>query len=218
MTPRRAPLLLATIALLAVAACATSAVVPAPVPPAAGPIASAPAPTPIPTPNTVRTPAPTATPPVDQGNVEGDDFPELSVETLDLDTLRVTVEDPEARAWRLVIAGSGEQRFDKLRIEVVTGDIDPLITVTEFVDSEVVESTDLTGYGRTSAAGGCHPTLHVCFGSDGFRLPRNDDGRLAVRLSVADATAPLAITGATAGWPGEPFILGPWVETDTFTW
>ena len=218
MTPRRAPLLLATIALLAVAACATSAVAPTPAPPAAGPVASAPAPTPFPTPNVVPTPAPTATPPVDQGNVEGDDFPELSVETLETGTLRVTLEDPEAKAWRLVIAGSGDQQFDKLRIEVVTSDVEALVTVTEIVDSEVVGTTDLTGYGRTSAAGGCHATLHVCFGSDGFRLPRNDDGRLVVRLSVADADGPLAITGSTAGWPGEPFILGPWVATDTFTW
>jgi hypothetical protein len=218
LTPRRAPLLLATIALLAVAACATSTVVPTPAPPVAGPVASAPVPTPIPSPNPVTTPAPTPTPPIDQGNVDGDRFPELSVETLDPGTIRVTLEDPEARAWRVVIAGSGDQQFDKLRIEVVTSDIEALVSVTEIVDSEVVGTTDLTGYGRTSAAGGCHSTLRVCFSSDGIRLPRNDDGRLAVRLSVADVEGPLAITGATAGWPGEPFILGPWVATDTFTW
>jgi hypothetical protein len=219
LSPVRAPLLVAALALFAVAACATSAV--APTPPDSAPVASAPAPTPIPTQATEPTAAPSPTPPatpVDQGNVEGDSFPELSVETIDAGTLRVTLQDPEARAWRLVVAGTGDREFDKLRIDVVTSDVEAVVTVDEIVDSEVVSTTDLTGYGRTSAAGGCHSTLGVCFGSDGIRLPRNDDGRLAVRLSVADATGPLAITGSTAGWPGEPFILGPWVQTETFDW
>ena len=94
-----------------------------------------------------------------------------------------------------------------------------MITAREIRDSEVVGEMDLSGYADgTAAAGGCHATLHVCIDSDGFRLPHNDNGRFRVRLSVADAAGPLAITGSTAGWPGEPFILGPWVTTDTFVW
>ena len=100
-----------------------------------------------------------------------------------------------------------------------TSDIEPVITAREIRDSEVVNEMDLSGYSDgTAAAGGCHATLHVCIDSDGFRLPHNDNGRFRVRLSVATATGPLAITGSTAGWPGEPFILGPWVTTDTFDW
>jgi hypothetical protein len=217
LTPVRAPILLAAVVLLVVAACASSAVAPTPAPPAAGPVATVPAPTPIPT----TKPAPAVTPPatpVDEGNVEGDVFPELTVETLDSDTLRVTLEDPGAKAWQLEVAGSGDTQFDKLRIEVVTSDVEPVITVTELVDSEVVDTADLSGYGQTAAAGGCHPTLGVCFGSDAMRLPHKGNGRLVVKLFVGDATGPLSITGSTATWPGEPFVLGPWTDTETFSW
>ena len=218
MTPRRAPILAATIALLVVAACATSSVAPSPRT-AAGPIPTTPAPTPIVTPSVVPSATPSPTPPTDEGNVDGNVFPELTVETIDPSTLRVTLDDPSARAWRLVIAGSGDLRYDRLEIEVETSDIEPVITAREIRDSEVVSEMDLSGYADgTAAAGGCHATLHVCIDSDGFRLPHNDNGRFRVRLSVADASGPLAITGSTAGWPGEPFILGPWVTTDTFAW
>ncbi len=219
MTPRRAPLLIVTIALLAVAACTSSSVVSTPAAPSSGPVSTAPLPTPIPTPTVAPTSAPTPTPPTDEGNVDGDVYPELTVETLDPATLRITLQDPSAKAWRLVIAGSGDLAYDRLEVEVETSDVAPVITAREIRDSEVVSEMDLSGYlDGTAAAGGCHGTLHVCVDSDGFRLPRNGNGRFRMQLSVADASGPLAITGATAGWPSEPFILGPWVTTDTFPW
>ena len=217
MTPRRAPLLAATIALFVVAACATSSVAPSPRT-AAGPVPTA-VPTPIVSPLVMPSATLSPTPPTDEGNVDGNVYPELTVETIDPSTLRVTLDDPAARAWRLVIAGSGDLKYDRLEIEVETSDIEPVITAREIRDSEVVNVMDLSGYADgTAAAGGCHATLHVCVDSDGFRLPHNDNGRFRVRLSVANASGPLAITGSTAGWPGEPFILGPWVTTDTFVW
>ena len=219
MTPHRALLLVATIALLVAAACGAAPSVASPAAPSSGPVSTAPDPTPIPVPSvTPVPPTPTPTPPVDEGNVEGDIYPELTVETMDAETLRLTLEDPSAKAWRLVIAGSGELRYDRLEIDVVTSDVSPLITAREIRDSEVVSEMDLSGFAYGGAAGGCHATLGVCIDSDGFRLPDNDNGRFRFRLSVADVTGPLAITGSTAGWPGEPFILGKWVDTDTLDW
>jgi hypothetical protein len=218
LTPRRAPILAALIALLAVAACATSTVVPTPSAPT-GAVSTAPDPTPVVTPTPVPTLAPSPTAPTDEGNVEGDIYPELTVETADPGTLRITLDDPSAKAWRLVVAGSDALAYDRLEIEVVTSDVEPLIHVREIRDSEVVDEMDLSWYGGgLGAAGGCHANLHVCIDSDGFRLPEDGNGRFRVRLSVADAVGPLAITGSTAGWPGEPFVLGPWVDTDPFVW
>src|SRR5262245_29790076 len=74
LSPVRAPLLVATLALFVVAACATSTAAPTP-PPASTPAAHVPAPTPVPTPDPTSAPTPAPTPPttpVDQGNVEGD--------------------------------------------------------------------------------------------------------------------------------------------------
>ncbi len=219
MTPRRALLFVASIAILVAAAC-TAPIAAAPSAPSSGPVSTAPTPTPIPVPTvTPVTPTATPTPPVDEGNVEGDIYPELAVEAIDAQTLRVTLDDPSAKAWRLVIAGSGDLRYDRLEIEVVTSDVAPLITAREIRDSEVVSEMDLSGYAfGDGAAGGCHATLGVCIDSDGFRLPKNGNGRFRFRISVADVTGPLAITGSTAGWPGEPFILGSWVDTDTLNW
>jgi len=28
----------------------------------------------------------------------------------------------------------------------------------------------------------------------------------------------LMISGGTAGWPGEPFVLGDWSDTEAFAW
>ena len=57
-------------------------------------------------------------------------YPELAVEAIDASTLRLTLDDPAAKAWRLVIAGTGDLAFDRLEIEVVTSDVAPLITAT----------------------------------------------------------------------------------------
>jgi hypothetical protein len=151
--------------------------------------------------------------------VDGDAYPQLSVVEPDAATLRVMLQDPSAKAWRLIVKGTGALAFDRLEIEVVTGDVAPEITAREIHDSELVDTMDLSGYADgTAAAGGCHATLHVCIDSDGFKLPRNGNGRFRVQLSVGDAAGPLSITGATAGWPSEPFILGSWTDTAAFDW
>ena len=231
MTSRLAPILAATIALITAAACAAPVAVAPSSSAVAGrastpPVSTAPAPTPVPTPVApAATPRPTPPPssgpttPPDEGNVDGDAYPQLAVEARDTATLRVTLQDPAAKAWQLVIRGTGDLAFDRLEIEVVTSDVAPVITAREIHDSELVDTMDLSGYADgTAAAGGCHATLHVCIDSDGFKLPRNGNGRFRIQLSVADATGPLTITGSTAGWPAEPFILGSWTDTDAFAW
>ncbi len=170
-------------------------------------------------------PSPAATPPAasgvpDAGNV---DEPQsgrvLSIETVDAMSVRATIEDSDARAWRLVVAGVGVRAVDRLEIVVETGDVAPSITATEIHDGRIVGVMDLSGFGDpTAAAGGCHATLHVCIDSDVFRLPTDGDGRLTVTLTRMDDTSPLTIVGGTAGWPGEPFILGPWNDTEAFPW
>ncbi len=106
------------------------------------------------------------------------------------------LQDPSAKAWRLVVKGTGDLAFDRLEIEVVTSDVAPEITAREIHDSELVDTMDLSGYADgTAAAGGCHATLHVCIDSDGFKLPKNGNGRFRVQLSVADAAGPLSISG-----------------------
>ena len=224
MTRRLAPLAVATFALIAVAACAASPSALAPSSPAvAERVSTAPEPTPVPTARATQSPSiqPSSSPttPPDEGNVDGDAYPQLSIVEPDATTLRVTLQDPQAKAWRLIVKGTGNLAFDRLEIEVVTSDVAPEITAREIHDSELVDTMDLSGYADgTAAAGGCHATLHVCIDSDGFRLPKNGNGRFRVQLSVADAAGPLSITGGTAGWPSEPFILGPWTDTAAFDW
>jgi hypothetical protein len=211
MAPRLAPVIAVTIALLAVAACASTA-------PTATPPTSSPEPTSTPGPSaTPVEPVATASP--DSGNVDGRRYPELTVEALGPDAVRVTIADPAARAWRLVIAGTGAGAGDRLDLVVETGDTGPSIIAAEVRGGAVVDEMDLSGYADgTAAAGGCHRTLAVCVDSDGFRLPADDDGTFSVRLAVVDSGPPLTITGGTATWPAEPFILGSWTDTEPFAW
>jgi hypothetical protein len=209
MSLRLAPVIAVSIALLAVAACASTA-------PAAPPVSS---PGPTPTARASAAPAPVATASPDSGNVDGQRYPELTIEALGADAVRVTIEDPAAKAWRLVIAGTGDRAGDRLDLVVETGDTGPSIIAQEVRGGVVVDAMDLSGYADgTAAAGGCHGTLAVCVDSDGFRLPADDDGTFSVRLAVVDPGAPLTITGGTATWPVEPFILGSWTDTLPFTW
>ena len=206
MSPRIAPVIAASLVLLVAAACASPAARATP--------AGAPDPTLIAWPS----PDP-ATPKPDAGNVDGIVYPELTIEAADADTIRVAITDPAAKAWRLIVAGAGALAGDRLEILVETGDVGPSITATEVRDGVVVGEMDLSGYvDGTAAAGGCHGTLPVCVDSDGFRLPSDGDGTLAIRLTLVDGGTPLTVTGGTAGWPGEPFILGPWTDTEPFPW
>jgi hypothetical protein len=214
MSPRFSIALAASLALVAVAACSgtsSTPVVSTPAPPAA------PVPNPVAVPSHPVTPAPTSTPIV--GGVDGGaGGPELTIETLDADTIVATLSDPEAKAWRLVVSGTGELGGERWEIVVETGDTGPVITATEIRGGEVADVLDLTGfYDGTAAAGGCHSSLPVCLDSDGFRVPEGD-GLFSVRLDLPEAQVPLVIRGGAAAWDGEPFVLGPWHDTEAFAW
>src|SRR5689334_20216265 len=188
MSARTAPVLLATLALLAVAACAAAA--PASIAPSFTPVTEAPRPTPIasptlvPDPNPTPTDAPTPTPII--GDVDGaTGGPELTIEAVDADTIQVILQDPAAKAWRVVVAGTGQQAHDRWEINVETGDVEPVITATEIHDDQVVDTMDLSGFGDgTAAAGGCHPSLGVCLDSDGLTIPADGEGHFAVCLCL----------------------------------
>ncbi len=227
MPARFAPVLLVTLAVLAVAGCGAAA--PASTAPSFAPVAQAPRPTLIAAPTLTpdARPTPTTTPiatpedsPEDVGDVDGDAAgPELTVEDVDADTIQVSLADPSAKAWRLVVAGSGTRARDRWEIEVETSDVEPVITATEIRNGKVVDTMDLSGFGDgTASAGGCHPTLGVCLDSDGFSLPADGDGTFSARLELQGATVPLTVRGGTAGWPAEPFVLGPWTDTEAFPW
>jgi hypothetical protein len=219
MPSRFAPVLTATLVLLVAAACAGTPAVhvdpasPAPVGPTP---ADRPNPTPVPTPDVVPTPTPSQ----NAGDVDGwTDGPALTVEFPREDLVDVTLDDPDAKAWRLVVRGTGARVEDRLEIVVEASDVMPLITATEIQQGEVVDVLDLTGYlDGTAAAGGCHRTLDVCIDSSWFLLPENGDGRFAIRLQMPASGTSLVLTGGTAGWPGEPFVLGPWSDTEAFPW
>ena len=52
----------------------------------------------------------------------------------------------------------------------------------------------------------------------GSALPPTVTASFSVRLALPDPGTPLTITGGTATWPAEPFVLGPWTDTEPFTW
>jgi hypothetical protein len=217
MSPRFTSALVASLALIVVAGCAGAPGAPTPSGPAT-PVAQAPNPTPVPVPVRSERPLPTPTPIT--GNVDGaTSGPVLTIEAVDDDTIQATIEDPAAKAWRLVVAGTGEASGERWEITVETGDVAPVITATEISGGEVLDVMDLSGFADgTAAAGGCHVTLPLCLDSDGFRLPDNGDGLFSVRLDLLRAQVPLVIRGGTAAWDGEPFILGDWHDTEPFPW
>ena len=218
--------LAAFLILFIVGGCAAPvAVAPTPVgPEALAPTPPAPTPTPVPateapTPALTGAAAPTATP--NAGQVDGSDGgPQLTVEFPGDRLVDVTLEDAAARAWRIVVAGTGALVGDRFEIVVEAGDVGPVITATEVRGGEAVDAIDLSFYGEdTAAAGGCHRTLEVCVDSSSFTFSDDGTGRLRTRLNMPDqASGVLTITGATAGWPGEPFVLGPWSDTEDFIW
>lgn len=148
------------------------------------------------------------------GNTDRE-FPELSVSRAE--SYLIELLDPEARAWWIVVSGTGANDGDRIEIVAEVGDIWPGAAVRVYVGGELFDTTDmngLIGY-RTAIAGGCHPNLDLCFSSAGIEI-RPDEGRLSVALQGA-AAGSFAIRGATAGWDGEPYILGPWRGTDAVT-
>lgn len=225
MSPRFAPIAPVIVLLVVVAACASpTAVAPSPVAPVAvAPTPAPPTPTPVPTSDAptppLTGPTPTSTP--NAGQVDGAGAgPQLTVEFPGDRLVDVTLEDAEAQAWRVVVVGTGALAEDSFEIVVEAGDVGPVITATETRGGEVVDAIDLSFYGEdTAAAGGCHRTLEVCVDSSSFTFADDGTGRLRTRLNMPDPSrGVLTITGGTAGWPGEPFVLGPWSATEAFAW
>ena len=217
MVPRSAPALIAALVLGAsLAACGTAAVAPGATAPAR-PVTHAPLPTPVIVPAATPPTTPASTPIT--GAVDGaPGGPELTIEVIDDETIMATLDDREAKAWRLVVEGVGGLAGERWEILVETGDIGPVISATEYHDGVVGEVLDLTGFwDGTAAAGGCHSKLPVCIDADGFDVPEGD-GRFAAKLVLPEASVPLTIRGGTATWDGEPFILGPWDDTEAFPW
>jgi hypothetical protein len=207
---------LAAIIVLAVAACAGAPAVPAS-PSPTPPVATQAVPSPSPT--SAATPAPTAAETPIVGGVDGDaGGPMLTIEQLDEDTILATIADPRAKAWRITVAGTGDLGGDRWELVAEVGDVGPVISAIEIRGGSVVDVLDLTPYWNgTAAAGGCHATLEVCIDSGGFEIPEGD-GLFSVRLELPQGQVPLVIRGATARWDGEPFVLGPWTETEAFPW
>jgi hypothetical protein len=195
----RSALLVITAAVL-IAACGASA-----------PLTPAPAvhPTSVP-----AQPDPSAAP---EGDVEGVQAgrPELAIEAVDGQTLLVTVGDATAKGWRITIAG--RDAADRLELVVESSDIAPGVHVDEIVGDQVVATDDLTRMPDepTVAAGGCHRSLAICWSSDGIDIDEAQ-GVVAARFHFENPSAAFAITGSTATWPAEPFILGDWHDSEVF--
>ena len=215
MAPRLLPVL-AAVALIA-AACGSASSTPVPTA-TSSPAVLVPIPTPVAAPSLPAVDGPQAPPVI--GGVDGaSQGPQLTIETIDADTIQATIEDPEAKAWRLVVSGTGELGGDRWEIVVETGDVAPDITATEIREGRVVDVMDLSGfYDGTAVAGGCHSSLPVCLDSAGFVLPHDGNGRFSARLELPEAQVPLVIRGGTASWESEPFVLGPWHDTEPFPW
>ncbi len=218
MKPRLAPLLVSLPVAAALVACSAGA------PAASSPEAKGPPPPPAASPSLAPVAPPSATVPVassspDQGNVNGPGTPDLSIEPVGAQALRVTIADRSAKAWRLVVAGTGSRAGDRWVLEVETGDVAPAITTLDTRAGVDGDPQAQPGLEQGETAGRvCSSVLPVCVAASSVRLPENGDGTLEVVLTRTDASVPLGVSAATAGWPAEPFILGPWTATEVFPW
>ena len=219
MSARFAPLAAALVFLVAPRCAAPTAVAPSPAPPQAlAPTpATAPTPTPVsrteaPTPPLTGATRPRSTPARSTARVAGRCSASSSRATGPVD---VTLEDAAARAWRVVVAGTGG-------LFSGTGSRSSSRRATSDRSSRRRRSVDGRArrrhrphfYGEDTAAAGELPrTLDVCVDSSSFTFADDGTGRLRIRLNMPDpASGALTITGGTAGWPAEPFVLGPWSD------
>lgn len=224
MSPRFAPVVALIAVALALAACSGSGTAsgtgppsfvalaaPAPAKPAAtaAPIATAAAPT--------ARPRATATP--DTGNVEAPITPELSIELQTANTIGVTLVDRSAKAWQIVVRGTGDRASDRWVLTVETSDVAPVITTTDTkggVEAQPVEQPGLEMGVTTGKV--CSASLPMCVRLASVRLPHGGNGTLVLALTRTDPAAAMAVAGATARWPSDPFVLGPWTTTAAFPW
>ena len=213
MSPRITPLI--AVLALAVAACSgTSApITPSqtPIPPTPTHPAATPAATPIAT--------PAATGSADTGNVNAPGVPALSVEPVGAQTIRVTLVDPAAKAWRITVTGTGGHADDAWTLDVETGDVGPVITTIERAAGMASDPVERPGLEAGDPAGRvCSTTLPVCAIAKTVVLPEGGNGTLVVQLVRTDPSSALAASAATASWSTDPFVLGPWTTTAAFPW
>ncbi len=212
MSPRIAPALAVVgIVLAGCAGAAVGPVGPVAVVPASPSLATTPDPTAVPAPATLRP---------DSGDVAADPSgPQLSVEPVASQTIRVTLVDPAAKAWRLAVEGTVDHAGDGWVLQVETGDTGPVITTTETaagVERQPIEQPALESGGSRGRV--CSTVLPVCLRAATVRLPADGDGTLVAELVRTDAAHPLRVAGSTATWPTDPFVLGPWTTTEAFPW
>ncbi len=185
--------------------------------PTSTPVATGSAATPVPTPAaSPAIPAATAIP--DSGNVDAPVTPALSIEPVSALAIRVTLADPSARAWRVSVAGM-DGTAERWTLTVETGDVAPVITTNETVNGVDGEPQELAGLEAGDATGRiCSVAMPVCVRAASVVLPHDGNGTLVLEISRTDTTTALSVTGSTAGWPAEPFLLGPWTTTTAFPW
>jgi hypothetical protein len=161
----------------------------------------------------------TATASPDEGNVDGAIVPALSIEPVAAQTIRVTLADGSARAWRVTVQGTGNRAGDRWVFEVDTGDVGYTITAQDAEGGVEGVPREQPGLAAGQTDGSlCSSALPVCVAADSVRLPENGDGTLVLELTRTDAMQPLEVAAATAGWQGDPFTLGPWTITEAFPW
>lgn len=218
MLPRSTPAVL--VATLALGLIGCSGIPAAPATPAepAGPtpLAGGSAATLHPTVEPTVAPA-TATP--DSGNVEIPVTPGLSVEPVGSSSIRVTLADPAAKAWRVTVAGTGAQGADRWALTVETGDVAPVVTTTETaggVDAEPLEQPRLEMGDASGQV--CSASVPVCLRAPSLVLPHDGNGTLVLELARSDAGASMSVTGGTATWTTDPFVLSSWTTTEAFPW
>lgn len=211
-----ANVVLAAAVAFALAGCSAAGHAPAAsaLPPTSEPAATL---TPVAAPTTAL---PTASAPIgDTGNVGAAGGPIISVEPLRTLAIRVTLADLDAKAWRVTVAGTGAAAQDRWTLTVETGDVAPAVTTTETlggVDGEAREQVGLESGARTGRI--CSVSVPVCLQAATVVLPSDGNGTLVLELTRTDTATSLRVTGATATWPAEPFIVGPWTTTEAFPW
>ena len=64
----------------------------------------------------------------------------------------------------------------------------------------------------------CSASLPMCVRLASVQLPHGGNGILVLALTRTDPAAAMSVAGATARWPTDPFVLGPWTTTEAFPW
>jgi hypothetical protein len=145
------------------------------------------------------------------------------VEPVGAVSIRVTLVDPAAKAWRVTVAGvgssTGEAAPGSWTLTVETGDVAPVITTTDTLNGVPGEPQEQQGLETGHPTGRvCSVAVPVCIRAASVVLPHDGNGTLVVEIGRSDTTVGLTVTGATAGWPNDPFMLGPWTTTSAFPW